>query len=59
MKNRKLENEINSLKQLQSEHQQQPNRFATGTFKPDGAEFIKFNFDEFRKGRDTWYSCNV
>ena len=59
MKNRELENEVKSLKQLlpsQPEHHQQPNDFATGTYKPDGAEFVVFNFDEFRKERDTWYS---
>ena len=57
MKNRELENEVKSLKQLlPSQPEHQPNDYATGTYKPDGAEFIMFNFDEFRKERDTWYS---
>jgi hypothetical protein len=63
IKNGELESEIKLLKQSHSsqqlqlqEHQHQPTEYITGTYKPDGAEFIMFNFEEFRKENDTWYS---
>jgi TNF receptor-associated factor 4 len=61
MQNRELEKEL-KLKQaavVQSDQpvsKQPPTTFVTGTYKPQGAEFIMTDFEEYRTDGDQWYS---